>query len=193
MTGGRAQPGVATCTMLLLLALGGCSNDAGLLGSSDAPAKRELGLTRDWNLFVRNDAKVRAVQAADLVGADGHCASEGAPPSAALNFQAGPDISHGGATPPISPAPAAAPPAHGIGLGATECEVVAALGHTDRVEISTNEHGGRRAVLTYLQGNHAGIYQFDDGRLKSIERAPQAETPQKPVKPRRGGGQSAGN
>jgi hypothetical protein len=38
------------------------------------------------------------------------------------------------------------------------------------------------AVVTYLQGQRAGIYTFTAGRLSSIERAPQAEAAPKPAK-----------
>ena len=39
------------------------------------------------------------------------------------------------------------------------------------------EGGNRVAVVTYTQGQRAGIYTFTAGRLSSIERGPEAEAP----------------
>jgi hypothetical protein len=66
----------------------------------------------------------------------------------------------------------------------TECEVEKTAGYTDRVEITSDQLGRRHVVLTYVQGEHAGIYRFEGGRLKSIERAPDApaQAPTKPVR-----------
>jgi hypothetical protein len=82
--------------------------------------------------------------------------------------------------PPAPPAPAV----RGIGLEMTECEVERTAGYTDRVEITNDQQGQRHVVLTYAQGEHAGIYRFDGGRLKSIERAPDAPL-QASTKPQR--------
>jgi hypothetical protein len=59
--------------------------------------------------------------------------------------------------------------------------VVAAAGPTDQVDIATGERGERMVTLTYLQGIHPGIYRFEGGRLKSIERTANAPPP-KPSK-----------
>jgi hypothetical protein len=181
--------------VLAALLLVGCSAGSGLLGNSDTTGstKRDLGLTRDWNVLGKAEPKARTVQASDLVTADGRCAGEPAAPSAALNFQAGPESTHTGVVSPASPMQPGMSPRRGIYLDMTECDVVGAAGHTDRVDISTNDHGGRRVVLSYLQGDHAGIYQFDDGRLKSIARAPQAQASDKPQKSKGGARQTAGN
>lgn len=56
----------------------------------------------------------------------------------------------------------------------TECDLIAAVGATPKVELGTNERGERTAVLSYAAGDHAGIYRFNSGLLVSIE-AP--ETP----------------
>jgi hypothetical protein len=66
----------------------------------------------------------------------------------------------------------------GVGLEMTECEVVRALGQPQSVEISP-QPGRRRAALTYTTGERAGIYQFVDGRLASVERG--SEPPPPPV------------
>jgi hypothetical protein len=96
----------------------------------------------------------RAVTASDLVGPDGRC--EG-----------------------VAAEAAAAPRA--VALTMTECELVAAAGAPEQVNLGASETGERRAVLTYTKGDHPGIYTFVSGRLKIIERAP---TPAKP-EPRR--------
>lgn len=163
----------------LAVLLAGCSADSGLFSkSADSSAKRDFGL----NVFGKDQSKLRAIQPSDLIGPDGRCADE-APPSAALNFQAGPDASPAGHPATVPPAPHA-PAVRGIGLEMTECEVERTAGYTDKFEIANDEHGRRRVVLTYLQGERAGIYRFEAGRLKSIERAPDAQvaTPSKPVR-----------
>jgi hypothetical protein len=79
---------------------------------------------------------------------------------------------------------AAAPPAPafngGVALGMTECQVVRRAGAPSNVSVGANEKGERKVVLSYLQGNWPGIYQFESGRLKTIDAAP---VPDKPVKP----------
>jgi len=184
-TQGRSRPVVVSA--LLSLVLAGCSTATGLFGKSDPDAKHETGLA---NMFGKDEPKVRAVEAADLVGPDGQCAGQAAP-SAVMNFRAGPDASPPGSPSSVPPAPATPQAARGIGLEMTECEVVRAAGHTDQVEISTGEHGERRVVLTYVQGERPGIYRFEDGRLKSIERVPGPEAPAKPAKSGRAGKQGA--
>jgi hypothetical protein len=62
------------------------------------------------------------------------------------------------------------------------CPGMTPPGAPGSVNLSNNERGDRVAVVTYLQGQRAGIYTFTAGRLSSIERAPQAEQPPKPAK-----------
>ena len=156
--------------------LAGCSADSGVFSKFSGPNTKPIGL----NLLATDQSKVRAIRPTDLIGPDGHCANDAAPASA-LNFQAGPDASA-----PSHPTPMAPPPpalaGRGIGLEMTECEVERTAGFTDRVEITNDPHGQRHVVLTYLQGEHAGIYRFEGGRLKSIERSPEAPA-QAPTKP----------
>jgi len=171
----RGRIGIA----VLVVTLAGCSADSGLFSkSSDPSAKHDFGL----NVFGTGQPKVRAIQPSDLIGPDGHCADDAAP-SSALNFQAGPDASPAGHPTTVPTAPRA-PAVRGIGLEMTECEVERTAGYTDKVEITNDERGQRHVVLTYLQGERAGIYRFEGGRLKSIERAPDAQvaTPPKPVR-----------
>lgn len=149
----------------MALALGACSGDSF--------SKIDLGLPAPKvNPLGKDDPKQRVVTADDLIGANGRCAGETTPDAApqALNFTAGPQTG-AGAGPAAQAAPAApAPVRTGVGLGMTECEVVRALGHTDRIEISTNERGQRAVTLTYVQGERPGIYRFVAGQLVSLER-----------------------
>jgi hypothetical protein len=59
---------------------------------------------------------------------------------------------------------------------------VRGIGAPASVSLSSSPGGDRMAVVTYLQGQRAGIYTFTAGRLSSIERAPQAEAAPKPAK-----------
>ncbi|HEV2955040.1 MAG TPA: hypothetical protein VGX95_02895 [Xanthobacteraceae bacterium] len=129
----------------------------------------------------RGDAKQRVVTANDLIDASGRCAGEAAPQ--ALNFTSGPQTGPTTASPSPPEAAGASPVRTGVGLGMTECEVVQALGHTDRIEIST-ERGQRSVTLTYLTGERPGIYRFVAGQLVSLERAGEAPAP-KPTKPKK--------
>ena len=156
---------------LLLLAplVAGCSN-AGDIFSRDAD-----WFSRPGRLFIRNvsiDAPPltpnRPVTAEDLVSAEGYCPGM-TPPGAPADANA----AAGGPVPSTSGT---------VALGHTECDVVRGIGAPGSVNLSNNERGDRVAVVTYLQGQRAGIYTFTAGRLSSIERAPQAEQPPKPAK-----------
>jgi hypothetical protein len=68
----------------------------------------------------------------------------------------------------------------GIALGMSECDVVRRAGLAGNVNISAGNRGERKVVLTYLSGTWPGIYTFDAGRLKVVDRAPVPETPAKP-------------
>ena len=193
----------------LAVALGGCSADFSNFSIAELnPLKGSDPLrAADYNYFYKRDQTgTGVVTAADLVGADGHCAFDPAPayspagsetvaqnPAAdpinprsnqALYFTAGPET---GAT---ASAATALPPQvrsgpSGIALQMTECEVVRVAGYTDRVEISTNERGQRSVTLSYMSGARPGIYRFVGGRLASMERVAepvQVKKPQKPTK-----------
>ena len=60
-----------------------------------------------------------------------------------------------------------------IALEMTECDVVKRAGVAERVEIGTNDRRERTATLTYISGQRPGIYNFVDGRLKSMELGPE--------------------
>jgi hypothetical protein len=77
-------------------------------------------------------------------------------------------------------------PVRGIGLGMTECDLIRQAGPANGIEVGTNEKGQRTAVITYPQGERAGIYRFTSGLLVTIERAPEAPAAQKPQRRTRG-------
>ncbi len=71
-----------------------------------------------------------------------------------------------------------------MALGHTECDVVRGIGAPANVNLSNNARGDRVAVITYSQGQRAGIYTFTAGRLTSIERGPEPVAPPKTAKPK---------
>lgn len=90
---------------------------------------------------------------------------------------------------PVSVNPAAAPLEQppgapqimgGVALGMSECDVVRRAGLPGNVNISAGDKGERKVVLTYLTGTWPGIYTFDGGRLKIVDRAPEPPSSAKP-------------
>ena len=71
-----------------------------------------------------------------------------------------------------------------MALGHTECDVVRGIGAPASVNLSSSPRGDRVAVVTYVQGQRAGIYTFTAGRLTSIERGPEPVTPPPKAKPK---------
>jgi hypothetical protein len=72
-----------------------------------------------------------------------------------------------------------------VALGHTECDVVRGIGVPDSVNLSSNSRGDRVAMISYSQGQRAGIYIFTSGRLTSIERGTEpVEQPPKGAKPK---------
>ena len=160
---------------LLLLApvIAGCS------GASDILSRDADWFSRPSRLFIRNIeapplSPNKPITAEDLVSAEGYCPGMG-PPANPADANASTD---GAAAAPV-------PPTTGtVALGHTECDVVRGIVAPGSVNISRNERGARVAVITYLQGQRAGIYTFSAGRLTSVERAPEQETPAADAKPK---------
>jgi hypothetical protein len=165
---------------LLLVAplITGCSGASDMF-SSDLLSKDAEWFSRSGRLFIRNIeapplSPNKPVTAEDLVSAEGFCPGM-APPGgpADANAQTG-----GAAAAPV-------PSTSGtVALGHTECDVVRNIGTPVSVNLSSNGRGDRVAVVTYSQGQRAGIYTFTAGRLTSIERGPEPVAQPKPAKPK---------
>jgi hypothetical protein len=113
------------------------------------------------------------VTAADLVDGNGNCAGAGVP------------VASGDQTEQSAGAPSISAP---IALEMTECDVVKRAGVASKVDIGANDGRERTATLTYAGGERPGIYNFTDGRLKSMELGPEPPAPvktakKKPAKP----------
>lgn len=119
---------------------------------------------------------LKAVGPTDLVDAQGMCAATApAPVAAAQGSEAGP-------APPAPPVAGPAVPGP-VGLEMTECEVVAAVGPPQSVNIASDDHGIRKVTMTFAGNERAGTYEFVGGRLKSLERGP--EPPAPPPQPKK--------
>lgn len=70
----------------------------------------------------------------------------------------------------------------GIALEMSECDVIERAGSPTNMDIGASARGERTTVMTYLQGERAGIYRFVSGRLKSIERVAEPAAPARPAK-----------
>jgi hypothetical protein len=98
----------------------------------------------------------RPVTARDLVDAQGLCAG-----AAGTEASAG----QGGAASRLS--------GKGVGLGMTECEVVATIGQAQSVN-ADGAAGERVVTMTYSSGERPGVYRFVAGRLVTMERGAEA-------------------
>jgi hypothetical protein len=112
------------------------------------------------------------VAPADLVDASGRCAGAFVAPNADQPGQASVSLQEAGV--PLIPA--------AIALEMSECDVVKRAGVAEKVDIGAGERGVRAVTLTYINGQRPGIYTFTDGRLKSMELAPEPPTPVKSAK-----------
>lgn len=165
----------------LALGLGGCG------GGKVFDDKNEGGwFSKPVNLFAKPDW-ARPVDAKgaelgprgpvgpeELVNADGSCPPEAAQAQAAATPTAGPVGLPAGE-------PGSPPVLGGIALGMSECQAVRRAGSPSNVAMSADEKGERKVVLTYLSGPWPGIYTFNAGRLKVVERAPEPPKPAKPA------------
>ena len=142
--------------------LGGCGDvgwDAGTLFRKPVDVVgRSSGYTYS---DLQESRQARPVTDSDLVDASGSC----------------PAAAPGGNTPG---------PGEGVGLGMTECEVVARAGPPNSVQLGRNPSGDRTAVLSYQSGPRPGIYHFERGRLMQMDRvevaAPPPQAKKKPAK-----------
>jgi hypothetical protein len=166
--------------LALLLAaplMAGCAGGGvGDMFQSDLLSKDAQWFSRTGRLAINNVSietppltPNRPVTAQDLVSADGLC--PGMAPPAGANA-----LTDGAAGAPPQPSTTGT-----VALGHTECDVVRGIGSPGNVNLSNNGRGDRVAVITYSQGQRAGIYTFTGGRLSSIERGPEPVAPPKPA------------
>ena len=162
---------------LLLVAplVAGCAGASDMF-SSDLLSKDAEWFSRTGRLSIRNVSietppltPNKPVTAGDLVSAEGYCA--GMAPPAGSNA-----LTDGAAGAPPQPSTTGT-----VALGHTECDVVRGIGSPGNVNLSNNGRGDRVAVITYSQGQRAGIYTFTGGRLSSIERGPEPVVQPKPA------------
>jgi hypothetical protein len=113
---------------------------------------------------------LKPVGPGDLVDGQGFCAAAAAAPAAAAQ---GSDAGAGPVAPPMA-GPAVPGP---VGLEMTECEVVAAIGQPQSVNIASDEHGTRKVTMIFMGNERAGTYEFIGGRLKALERGPEPPAP----------------
>jgi hypothetical protein len=109
----------------------------------------------------------RPVTEADLVDANGSCPAAPPPQPAAGPAAPGSD------TPGLN---------EGVGLGMTECQVVARAGPPNSVQLGNNPNGDRTAIISYQSGPRPGIYHFERGRLMQMDRVEVPEPPPKVAK-----------
>jgi len=111
----------------------------------------------------------------DMVDASGRCAGAYVSPAESAADQPG--------SQPMTVQQAGVPMIpSAVALEMSECDVVKRAGFPERVEIGANERNQRTATLTYTGGTRPGVYQFVDGRLKSMERGPEPVAPARPAK-----------
>ena len=152
---------------------------AGCSGASDLLSRDAEWFSGPTRLFIRNIeapplSPNKPVTAEDLVTAEGYCPGMAPPAGSPADANAAADGS--AAAGPVVPSTSGT-----VALGHTECDVVRGIGAPASVNLSSNPRGDRVAVVTYLQGQRAGIYTFTAGRLTSIERGPEPVAP--PPKP----------
>lgn len=147
---------------------------AGCSGASDVISSDADWFSRPSRLFIRNIeapplSPNKPVTADDLVSAEGYCPGMAPPAGSPANANA---AAEGAADGPVVPTTSGT-----VALGHTECDVVRGIGAPASVNLSNNPRGDRVAVVTYTQGQRAGIYTFTAGRLTSIERGPEPVAP----------------
>ncbi len=129
----------------------------------------------------------KPITANDLVDANGACPAQAAAGAQAAATAEAPPASQPGAAPAAAAASAAPSPAPdtvssllggGIALGMSECDVVARAGAPSNVQIGQNQNGDRTAVLTFQSGPRPGIYRFERGALKEMDRTAEPAPPQ---------------
>jgi len=167
--------------LALAPALAGCNSSLEQF-QTEFMSKDAQWFQRSGRVFVRNisiDAPPlspdKPVTAEDLVSAEGFCAGMVPPGGSPADANAATDGASAAPVPSTSGT---------VALGHTECDVVRGIGAPANVNLSNNARGDRVAVITYAEGQRAGIYTFTAGRLTSIERGPEPVAQPKTAKPK---------
>jgi hypothetical protein len=155
--------------LALAVMLGGC---AGSDFDTSAWFSKPLVRTNVGYSYSQLDsAKLdRPVTANDLIDPSGACPAPAAPAAApGQSPEAAPDAGSqlGGR----------------VGIGMSECDVVARVGAPSAVNLGRNRNGDRTAVLTFNSGPHAGVYRFVSGRLTEMDRVEDTPPPAAPPEP----------
>lgn len=112
---------------------------------------------------------LKPVGPGDLVDAQGFCAAAAPAPAPAAQ---GSEVGAAPVAPPVGPAVPGP-----VGLEMTECEVVAAIGPPQSVNLASDDRGARKVTMIFMGNERAGTYEFIGGRLKSLERGPEPPAP----------------
>jgi hypothetical protein len=140
--------------------LGGCGDVSWDSGTLFRKPVDVVGRSNGYTYSDLGESRLaRPVTDSDLVDASGSCPAAAAP---------GSNVSG---------------PGEGVGLGMTECEVVARAGPPNSVQLGRNPNGERTAVISYQSGPRPGIYHFERGRLTQMDRVEVAPPPQAKKKP----------
>jgi hypothetical protein len=174
----------ALAALAMASMLGGCGDVGWDSGSLFRKPIDVAGRSGGYTFSDLGESRLtRPVTDADLVDANGGCPA-GAPP---------PQSGAGPAAPGAAPGNDAPGLAEGVGLGMTECEVVARAGPPNNVQLGRNPNGDRTAVLSYQSGPRPGVYHFERGRLMQMDRVEVAPPPQAKKKPAKTKKPAAGN
>ena len=161
--------------------LGGCGDVGWDSGSLFRKPIDVAGRTGGYTFSDLGESRLaRPVTEGDLVDANGSCPAAAPPPQPAAG--------------PAAPGGGALGLAEGVGLGMTECEVVARAGPPNNVQLGSNPNGDRTAVLSCQSGPRPGVYHFEHGRLMQMDRVEVAPPPpQAKKKPAKTKKPAAGN
>jgi len=174
--------GSIRCGVLAALAMAGLLGGCGDVGWDSGSLFRKpvdvAGRSSGYSYSdLQESRQARPVTDSDLVDPNGGCPAAAAPPPAAGGGPAGG---------PGAPGADASALGEGIGLGMTECEVVARAGAPNSVQLGRNSNGDRTAVISYQSGPRPGVYHFERGRLMQMDRvevaAPPPQAKKKPAK-----------
>jgi hypothetical protein len=175
--------------LVAVVSVGGCGMNMSEM--TFFPNRGAIFKSQDWgsstSRVVAPDAIPSGpVTAEDQVDAAGRCGSQA---TAQAEVSVGTVAGDLGTTTSAGPAEKSVVPG-GISLGMTECQVVSHAGHPSQVDIGADDRGDRKTVLTYMSGPWPGMYTFQAGRLKVVDRVAAPEQP-KPTKRKARGAKTA--